>query len=514
MNKKFIVLLLPVLFSGAAFASRVNNKTELNTRICRDSVPASTTFCDLIRASKDEDRLGGSFEATGYYGRSRNYAAMAKNFGANGTESVEVYKATATEVNVSGRPFLTTNNSSAWNALLLHSSSASQNNLMIDKATFAPKQTAWGVRLDYKQHLNKWFDGLSFHVSLPFSHVENDINMTTSGGSAGFSAEENISLKTLLKGESFTRTVNATQNAQTTLKYAKMSGNSKTGLGDLGIDIGLNVIKKKNAGMCLNISMIAPTSGNPTGEYLWSARTGDNKWGLGAGTKGNVTMWEKDDQKLRLSGCMQYKYLFSGTEKRTLTLKEMRIASASLTNARNVLPNPVFSQYYLVGKLGTAGIQPLSNVSTLNVKVKPRNQIDSVLCLNYSNGGLTLDAGYNLFWKDSEKLSLKSTWSVNSYAVAKPTCDASAAFNRTNSLAYKSDDLDLAKETIQKADLNLDAASSPSQLVHKAFVGLGYITQGWDYPLMVGMGASYEVPSCKQDAAEGFGLWAKLGFAF
>ena len=43
---------------------------------------------------------------------------------------------------------------------------------------------------------------------------------------------------------------------------------------------------------------------------------------------------------------------------------------------------------------------------------------------------------------------------------------------------------------------------------------MGYTAAEWDYPVMVGVGGSYEFVSEARTAAEGFGVWGKLGVAF
>ena len=88
MNKRITALLAVIAVSSSAFASESYNKTHYNIRVNRDNVPAYTTFHQLN--SDKEEGLGGKVQVTGFYGQSVNGAELAKNFGANGTDSVIV----------------------------------------------------------------------------------------------------------------------------------------------------------------------------------------------------------------------------------------------------------------------------------------------------------------------------------------------------------------------------------------------------------------------------------------
>ena len=89
MNKKFTGLLVALAVVGNAFASTANNRTHLNTRLCRENIPAYTTFGEMV-ADRDDDRWGSNVEATGFFARSTNGSHLAKNFGADGGTTITV----------------------------------------------------------------------------------------------------------------------------------------------------------------------------------------------------------------------------------------------------------------------------------------------------------------------------------------------------------------------------------------------------------------------------------------
>jgi len=525
MKKSLKGLLLALVAVSPAFASKTNNKTHLNTRICRDGVPAFTTFHEM-QADKNDDRIGGNVEVTGFYGRSVNGSHLGKSFGADGTDSIRVMAGTPAGLATMRQ------NGQVLNDLLLHNVQGATNYLA-GVLKFDPKQTVYGARLDYFQRFDKWLDGLFFALNVPFVHVRNDINMKVSCDAAGLNSTEGVKLQNLFSGKTITRTLD--ENAQDALCYGKMCGNTKTGLGDIEAQIGWRFLEGRKYHVGTNIAVVFPTSEKPNAKYLWGARTGECKWGLGLGADASAILWEEEDQNLKIIGCVQYKYLFDGDERRTLGLTELKYKDGTTVK---LIKEPLLSPYYLVGTAGKTGLKPLANVSTLDLKVKARNQIDGIIAFAYNNAGFTIDVGYNLFWKQAEKFgtqksvcdtvcptacptdcptSCSGDWKDDTYAVANPTTGYAAnavfATDGTNSFAGTTD-AGTTDGFISSTQLDYDGAATPSQFVHKVFAGVGYIEKSWEYPVMVGAGVAYDIPSSNRDAAEGYSFWAKAGIAF
>lgn len=495
MNRNLKGLLIALAVYGTAFAASTNNKTHLNVRVDRDNVPAYTTFHKMV-SDKNEDRLGGSVEVTGHYGRSVNDSHLASSFGADGTGSINVVAGT-------GAARITPLQPNVNADLILHVQGTTPNALA-GVLNFAPKQTVYGLRLDYFQSFDKWVDGLFLHVILPFEHMTNDINMTIPTDTEA--SEDSVKLKALFTGKTIART--DTKNDHTALKYAKMNNNSETGLGDIEARIGWNFLDGKKYHAGVHAAVVFPTGNEANEEFLWAAQTGESKWGIAAGADASALLWEKDEQSLTLLGCLQYKYLFEGDEKRNIGLKELRYTADG--TARNLVLNPIASLYYQVGEVGVAGLQPLANVSTLDVDVKPGSQIDGTVSLAYTNGGFTLDFGYNLFWKEAESVTLSSTWDDAKYGVARKVYDATAAFGAAGADTLAENTTGL----ITKADLDFDGAATPAIIKHKVFTGVGYVAKTWEYPVMAGAGIAYELPSSNRNTTEGYSFWVKLGASF
>jgi len=513
MNKKITGLLVALAVVGSAVASDSNNKTHLNTRVCRENIPAYTTFGEMI-ANKDEDRWGSNFALTGFFGRSTNGSHLARNFGTDGAETILVQVTNDNEAATTHefRNLNTVaNRTNVPGELLLHMQGVATNPLS-GTLRFEPRQIVYGAVLDYYQNFDRWFEGLFFSLRIPLVRIENDIHLSIENGFVGGRTNENIPLVDMFNGAYHNRTTDSDQNFA--LKYGKMCCNTKSGLGDIEANFGYRFLDGSKYHSAFNISVVFPVAGDADPAFLWGARTGENKWGLGFGFDGSATLWEEADQNLKLVGCAQYKYLFSGTERRTLGLKELRYFNYA--SVVDTVHDPILSPYYLVGLQGIKGLQPLANISTLDVKVEPGSQIDATVAYVYNNGGFTLDMGYNLFWKEAERVSLKTTctgWDNAKYGVSNKTYNADTTlFGKTNTLAGAT--ATDAQAYIQTSDLDTRKAETPAQIVHKVFAGVGYLTRNWEYPIMVGAGVSYEIPSSNRDAAEGYAFWAKAGISF
>lgn len=518
MNKVLKGFLIATLaISSASAKDFVAPKTNLSDiRLVSDNSPYYTMF-HKMKAAKNDTLIGGNIDATGFYAHSVNSPNFGKNFGVNGTNQVKVIGTTNPDILAN----ISSSHPNVLGALLVHESALGTGASASEIAgtfDFQPKQTAWGVTLNYFQRLDKVLDGLYVGAKVPFAHYKNDLGVSIKNETKITNEKVNVSVMDALQGKTLSR--DSAENAQEALKYGKLCSDTKTGLGDIELFAGWNFLEGKKYHAGVNAGVVFPTAGDANPEARWAARTGEGKWGIRLGADASALLWEDEDQSLTVNASVLYKYLLSGTEKRMLGLKTLRHYDA---NAQKVelLRDPIWSEYYLVGTKGSAGLQPLANVSTLDVKVKGRNMLEGQLAFAYTNGGFTLDLGYNLLWKEREHLSLKglcgdtcstSTWD-NKYAVANKQYDADEEFAVGNSLTGIGS-LDEAEAYLTTEDLNLKGAAANSQLVHKVFAGVGYQTTTWEYPVFVKAGVAYELPSNKRDALEGYSVYVGGGFSF
>ena len=492
MNKKLKGLLGTILIASSAFAVSDTQKTELVLRDHRHQAAAFTTFHELKSATKEKDAVTSKIAETVFYNQTQSSKQLGEVFGANGKNYITV----GTAANVAAGTVDVENN------YLLHYESVPASNTLVGTIKFDPKQTTFGSRCDAYVNLSKILDGLYFKSSIVFINVKNDLGMTVADETEGATVAESISLVNILNGTSLIKTAaTIVNNQQVPLMYAKIKGSqSITGIGDAEPILGWRFLEEKNYYVGINLAAKIPNGKTPTGEYLWEPRIGSNHWGLGGGLEGGVTLWNDEDQTLKLLGEINYRYLFKETEKRTLGIKD--VLTADYYNKH------ILSHYYLLGEEDRAGgLNPAANVLTRDVHVTPGSQVDGFVVLNYNNGGLTFDLGYNLFWKEAEKVTLKTgDWTDEKYAIADTDYSTAGQF-AVASHAHPNE------TAINSTNIDTSVAQTPTILSHTIFGGLGYIFKDWDYPLMLGLGGGYEFGNDRA-AADSFTVYGKIGIAF
>ena len=177
------------------------------------------------------------------------------------------------------------------------------------------------------------------------------------------------------------------------------------------------------------------------------------------------------------------------------------------------------------------GVFPLANILTQNVEVAPDSSFNASINFAYHNKNITLDVGYSCYARSAEKVSLKQTWTNDTYAPAAVGYAPADAFEIispyhtttttlvTNVYPYQygssGENLALMSEglAINRGNLDTDTASTPAILTNTIYFGFSALMPNFEYPVIFGAGMSYEWGSdnASLDAWNG---WVKLGITF
>lgn len=472
-----------VIFGVMHAGETARNKTNITMRDQYNKVASHTTFHQLLN-KKEKDFLGCYTQSTGFYGQTTNGSELGKAFGYNGTNQVTV-----------------SSSGNAINERFIHYYGGASP--LVGTIIFDPKEIVYGENIDYVHRFDNLVGGLYAGIHLPLLYVAHDLNMKIEGETVHFldgdNITENFTIQDFFAGKYLIRDSDA--DTQQALTAAKINGrHSKTGLGDIELYLGYRFWDTKNSHFATNLGVVLPTSKKPSGEFLWEGRTGNCKLGIRGGLEGSTKLWEAKDQELVLHLNGDFTYLFGGSEKRTLGL--------TFTGAN--LSGKVLGHYYLAGQDGIAGMFPAANILTRDVDVDMGGKIDAIASFEYTNGRFTLDVGYNFFWKDDETVKVKS-WTEDTYGIVDLTY---RAFVSGSSVPFTFTDKSENEEDLSSSKLDTSAAETPSVCSHTLFVSTGFIFSNWKYPVMIGSGFSYEVPTKKRTAAEGYKMWTKLGIMF
>lgn len=484
MKRSLSSLLMSVLFVSAAFAETYSAKTFLTPRSSgTHSARTLTTWHNQIK-EVNEDRFGGSLQANVWYSQSTNKKNLGKYFGST-----------------SSRDFLWINSGEATSDLngadLFHdgagaaaAEASDASNAAIDKLQFRPDVRSWGVEVAYNQHLDKLLKGLSFRVSLPIEDVRTRMGVsslvTPVAATVGAPILAAATVQNFLAGKS----VVTGQSALNSLKIDSNSHN-KTGLADIDATLQYQVWEQDHHSIALNAAVVFPTGSKSTSEFLFEPRVGYGHWGVGAGLESHFRLWTGEEERsLDLLFNANYRYLFSATEKRTPTVNNRDLA---------------FYHYGIVSSVAAATVlSPAANVLKGDYKVTPGSQVDAFAAFSLGLGNWTVDAGYNVFFRQEEDAVRKTAWTDDAYGFANFDVAAGAEVL----VGSIQDGYMLNAAKIVNASVE-----TPGQLTHTVFAGVGYAFNEMETPVHLGLGGEYEFAS-NNAAIESWSVSGKVGVSF
>ena len=480
MNTMLKGLLVAAMALSAAHVQATTNHTYLAPRPTGVNLAMeSVSFAELTNA-KDDGRFGGDLQATVFYSKSDNPGALGRYFGFNDKNTLTT--------NDGGTPDRDLNK-------IIHY--LANNRTTANTIKFAPEVQTYGVRFDYHQDLAKILDGLYFKVQLPIVKVENDLGLNVTGANA-------TDIKNYFNGSY--SVADGQANAQAALTNAKIDGKrSETGIADIDMALGYAFLNKERYRAALNIGLTIPTGTAPKGAYAFEAVIGNGgHFALGAGLEGVARVWGDEHTNIKLNAALNYRYAFEATEKRTLGVKSTSGAVTFGQYGQDVLySNPAHEI-------------PAANITTLNVNVTPGSMIDGIAGASYNRGGFTVDAGYNIHFKEKDAVSIKDAFTDTQYVAGSLySYDFSGTIaNHSINGTDISSNTYLTKSTISgsQAALNTDAARNES-LSHKVYGQVGYIFKDMEYPVMLATGGHYEFAG-NNSSVQNWGVNLKAGLSF
>jgi hypothetical protein len=502
--RKFIAsLIITTFFVSNMAAKTYSDKTFLNARDSLTNLPMEyTTWHNMINI-KSNGEYNGTIQAVGFYQESTNKSDMGKYFGFDWQGQAD--QGIMNEIGVHS----TQVNILKFPGDVIHNHNAGAGAGTLDcNYKFEPYQDAFGVRLAYHQDLDKLLDGLHFRINTPIVQVKTNMNITQVSENNTPQDVNGTSVTFLDYLSGNVENTDATQ-LQDKLAYQKITGgsHSSTGVADIDCKLGYTFMHKKRFRGALNIALTIPTGKTPKAEYRFEPVYGNGgHWGLGAGFDMAVNLWQKDNKSIDFMLVGNYKYLFEGTEKRTLDY---------------VYPyggDKASGGYYnLGGEADKQGVFPMANILTQDIKVTPGSMFDGIAAFALNYGNFTFDLGYNFYARESEDVKLKNAWE-DKYAVAAWKYNTNSDFqllhSNDNDKAFAGQDAPKDTDaTIKEEHLDFSEITTPSQVTHKIYSGLGYEFAEFEYPFFVGVGGSYEFVD-NNSALENWALWAKLGISW
>jgi hypothetical protein len=295
-----------------------------------------------------------------------------------------------------------------------------------------------------------------------------------------------------------------TSNYQKQLKFGVIDDDklydrdTATGINDVEMRLGWEFIDRENAHMCMDAVLLIPTGKKPTAELLFEPLAGSRHVQVGTGLHANGLLHSSDNGCLKASLDANYRYGFEREIKRQIGIKNATTGAS--------LP---WGHYRLAAKKDldlNKGLEPAANILPKDVKVTPGHMFDGSIMLSACAKNFVLDVGYNLFACQKQGVKLSNAWTDDTYYIVDPKYDTGKSFVDNNGSAGEA-------MAINNSNLDMDVES---QVIHRAFAGIGVAMNDMEYPVTIGVGGSIEKVQGdrKQITPQNYEVWGKVGISF
>jgi len=415
MKKIVYSFILYIASISSAFSIQLTDHTFIAHRDELSYAALHWTTNNHYQQDKTNDTLGGLLTATPFYSESTNNQDIALLFGIGSSGAI-----TVTNHELLEDSFKDVLNEKLYSFNIDHSPNsdgATPGHIpMHGRLNWSPKRKSYGVYLAWDQSFENIAKGLRARIIVPIVDAQTSMNpddstavashIPATDGTSGATLRDYFSGQ-LTKGVSTSSQVN-----QKALKRGKIANDyvHAFGLADIELRLDWQCYTHEKFSCPLGSSIQLQAGNAVSNEFLFEPTIGARghvATGLNGGLQ--IHAFKNKDVTVRVDLLGDMKYFFEGTERRLVSVYDK--------TDNVVMPA---SPYRLVMRNKYASVQPAANVMSLDHTVAPGFQLDALLGVSTAWKSWTIDVGYNLYWHQEEKLSLKKndTWVDDEYAFA------------------------------------------------------------------------------------------------
>jgi hypothetical protein len=273
-------------------------------------------------------------------------------------------------------------------------------------------------------------------------------------------------------------------------------GKRRTGFEDIQLRLGYDYLWCNENRFGIYLIGTIPAGRRPTAEFIFEPLVGSRHGSFGVGFLGDYEVtWCGcgDDSSFTLMTDFNYRYVFSHRECRTFDL----------------MPNGPFSRYLLIVDSSALGFPfPAANATTSLVKIKPRSTIQWWLGFNYEYCDWDFEVGYNLFWREKERLSQPCVQLPTTIGVYNLSDCGASQVTASNATIFSPGTPDIAFVPLTPSNINIDSGLARRLLTNKVYAALSWTGCACNcFEWMAGFGGSYEFVT-KHDKCAAPASWA------
>ncbi len=293
---------------------------------------------------------------------------------------------------------------------------------------------------------------------------------------------------------------------------------TKSGVADIELVLGYNVLCKPKYHLDFNIRVTVPTGNRPEAVYMFEPIIGGgHHLQIGGGLSAHGKVWSNGcDRSWSIWFDSALYYAFNTKQRRTFDLLNNGVGSRYL----------LFKQFNEAGNFANRFV-PGPNITTLDAKVGIGLIGQAVLLVDYQRKGLTIDFGYSAWGREKEKIKLTQEIEQATFGIWGGTPIDNlipGAANRTNSqvlingenfISATNQEFDTPSPSfISNNNIDVASAESPAALSHMLFAHVCYAWPRKHCTPFIGAGGQVEFSGKENNALTQWGIWGKVGLAF
>ncbi|MCL4361645.1 hypothetical protein M1446_04810 [Candidatus Dependentiae bacterium] len=363
-----------------------------------------------------------------------------------------------------------------------------------------PVRTAYGAYFNMYFDLCRFWEGLWLGIetaAMGVTHKLKPCETVTTGAENpvnNFGTIDNIRI--------FTDAINNPELCFGRFNKCKVS---RGGLDDIQVKLGQNYFFREDDHIGLYLVANIPTGKMQRATYVFEPLVGSKHAGVGIGLNADFNLYGCDDHMLNWMFDLKYLYLFKANQLRLFDL----------------CANGDWSRYLQVVQNSDTPMltQPGTKFFTQCVKVTPKSEINFWTALHYEFCRYNFELGYNLWWRDCERVCQKCANPPVAIAdlanfIACQGISASGANISQSVIGPNIAPTDSVFTNV--GPFNIDSGTAPRVLTHKLYASFAYDYLICSYPAMVGITTACEFATGrnKRNALEQWQIFLTLGFTY